>query len=308
MDIFRASGIILMVMGHVGFGHAFDKFIHAFHMPMFFFISGFFYQKKDIELTLIIRKKAKGLLIPYISFGLAHYVISLKNDVSIKPLLHILTINTTGMPIAGALWFLTALFFTDIIYFILDKYNQKRLIIPLVLIGSFADQALPYPLPWALSASFVGLGLYWIGNYVRKNEEAFYEILNLKSWKLLITSAFAAALIFVNGYINMRSGTYAFWPLFWINAILSCCIGISISKLVEKSEFRWGIKKLTSVGENSIVYVCLNQIVISVVKKLVPFNSKLLCQTVVLISSMICLYGLSLLFTRTRLLFFIGKK
>lgn len=80
----------------------------------------------------------------------------------------------------------------------------------MVLIGSFADQALPYPLPWTLSASFVGLGLYWIGNYVRKNEEAFYEILNLKSWKLLITSAFAAALIFVNGYINMRFGTYAF--------------------------------------------------------------------------------------------------
>lgn len=42
IDIYRAFGIILMVMGHIGFGGKFDKFIHAFHMPMFFFISGFF--------------------------------------------------------------------------------------------------------------------------------------------------------------------------------------------------------------------------------------------------------------------------
>lgn len=46
IDIFRALGIILMVMGHIGFGSKFDKFIHAFHMPMFFWISGFFIKKE----------------------------------------------------------------------------------------------------------------------------------------------------------------------------------------------------------------------------------------------------------------------
>lgn len=33
MDLFRGIGIILMVMGHVGFGSGFYKFSHAFHMP-----------------------------------------------------------------------------------------------------------------------------------------------------------------------------------------------------------------------------------------------------------------------------------
>lgn len=46
IDIFRALGIILMVMGHIGFGSKFDKFIHAFHMPIFFWISGFFIKKE----------------------------------------------------------------------------------------------------------------------------------------------------------------------------------------------------------------------------------------------------------------------
>ena len=47
MDVFRGTGIILMIMGHIGFGDYFDIFIHAFHMPMFFFISGFFFKHKE---------------------------------------------------------------------------------------------------------------------------------------------------------------------------------------------------------------------------------------------------------------------
>ena len=40
IDLFRAFGIILMIMGHIKFGGNFDKWIHAFHMPTFFFVSG----------------------------------------------------------------------------------------------------------------------------------------------------------------------------------------------------------------------------------------------------------------------------
>lgn len=41
IDIFRGIGILLMVMGHTNsFGGYFNKFIHAFHVPMFFVIAG----------------------------------------------------------------------------------------------------------------------------------------------------------------------------------------------------------------------------------------------------------------------------
>lgn len=46
IDIFRGMGIIIMVMGHIGFGYVFDHFIHAFHMPMFYFVSGMFSRLK----------------------------------------------------------------------------------------------------------------------------------------------------------------------------------------------------------------------------------------------------------------------
>ncbi|MDD7474006.1 MAG: hypothetical protein SPJ04_04305 [Bdellovibrionota bacterium] len=37
LDIARCIGIILMIMGHVGFSKRFAHFIHAFNMPMFFY-------------------------------------------------------------------------------------------------------------------------------------------------------------------------------------------------------------------------------------------------------------------------------
>ncbi len=67
IDNFRAFGIILMVMGHIGFGRHFDKFIHAFHMPMFFIVSGMFLSIKD-EPSIFMKKKVKSLLLPYAFF------------------------------------------------------------------------------------------------------------------------------------------------------------------------------------------------------------------------------------------------
>lgn len=51
IDVFRSLGILAMIMGHIGFGGRFDYFIHAFHIPMFFFISGFFIEKKVVVLV-----------------------------------------------------------------------------------------------------------------------------------------------------------------------------------------------------------------------------------------------------------------
>ena len=59
IDYYRAIGIVMMVMGHIGFGATFDKFIHAFHMPMFFFVSGFLYKRTDSKIYDLIN------VIPY---------------------------------------------------------------------------------------------------------------------------------------------------------------------------------------------------------------------------------------------------
>lgn len=101
------------------------------------------------------------------------------------------------------------------------------MIFPLIIIGSFSDQILPYPLPWALSPAFVGLGLCWIGEMTRKYENRLEKFLNMNWWQILITGILVTGLIFTNGYVNMRIGVYSIIPLFWLNALLAIYLGIS---------------------------------------------------------------------------------
>lgn len=126
IDYFRCFGILLMVMGHIGFGGKFDIWIHGFHMPMFFFISGVLYapvaEKADFSssnkpqyIRDYVLKKARKILPPYLCVGMLSYVLwIIKNatqcDNFLSPLFHLLWDNSEGLPCTGALWFLTAFF------------------------------------------------------------------------------------------------------------------------------------------------------------------------------------------------------
>ena len=160
IDIFRSFGILTMVMGHVGYGKIFDFFIHAFHMPMFFWISGFLFKhksKSEVSFRTWVLRKAKTLLLPYVVFGAAHYFLycCINYDaIDISPLVHLVSINTNGLPICGALWFLTALFFTDVLFFIIDRYIASEvlkaiIIASIALLGNLTKVIFPFTLPFA---------------------------------------------------------------------------------------------------------------------------------------------------------------
>ncbi len=117
IDYYRAIGIVMMVMGHIGFGATFDKFIHAFHMPMFFLVSGFLYKRTDSKIYDVLIRKAKSLIVPYFVFGVFQCILyRFIFGFSFEHYYHLLFFNFDGIPIAGALWFLTALFFTDMVF------------------------------------------------------------------------------------------------------------------------------------------------------------------------------------------------
>lgn len=323
IDIFRSFGIIAMIMGHVGYGNTFDFFIHAFHMPMFFWISGFLFKhrsKSEMSFRTWLLKKARTLLLPYIVFGIAHYLLEIFIDpyhISISTLVHLISVNTYGLPICGALWFLTALFLADMLFFIIDRYIvyeplKALTIAAIALLGNSTKSLFPSTLPLALGPAFVGLGLYYIGYLFRKNEENKFVLflLNLPWFPNLLLGAITVVLIFLNGYINMRTETYAIIPLFWVNAILSIIVGINFSKFLYTYIQNNVVGKwLVSVGRESIVYVCLNQVVILIVKKAFRMSNlpTHLASIMILILTLVSLWIISKTIMHTRLKLLIGK-
>ena len=62
VQLSKAIGIVLMVIGHSGFWPYENPFIYAFHMPLFFFLSGYCF--KDANLSNpqeYIKRKIKGV-------------------------------------------------------------------------------------------------------------------------------------------------------------------------------------------------------------------------------------------------------
>lgn len=330
IDIFKGFGIILMIMGHIGFGSLFAFFIHAFHMPIFFFISGFLFRcgsektRKEIETPEYIKRKCRTLLIPYCFFGVFHYVFLTCWEgfhVDFRILTHLFFINTSGMPIAGALWFLTALFFTSVIYFCLDRYIENYMlrtviIIMLALMGNYAVRILPFRLPYALDASFVGLGLFHMAHILKQNQNKKYlkSIFSLKFIEWFIFTIIIGILIFKNGYINMRLGEYAKVPLFWINAVGAGIIGMNFSKyccpLKDRLRiFSFIFKFIGYIGKNSIVYVCLNEFVIYIFRNHIELLELPdgVASLVFLIVTIVILYFLDTVINTTVLRVIIGR-
>ena len=79
IDILKGIGIVFLIMGHMGFGNDFDFYIHGFHMPLFFFVSGYLFNIKR-TFCEVISRKFKALIIPYASFGMValYYFISFR--------------------------------------------------------------------------------------------------------------------------------------------------------------------------------------------------------------------------------------
>lgn len=62
-DIAKGIAIIAMIIGHLGMKHI-NMIVYAFHMPLFFILSGYFLSAKD-SFIHFIKKKFIGLIIPY---------------------------------------------------------------------------------------------------------------------------------------------------------------------------------------------------------------------------------------------------
>ena len=109
------------------------------------------------------------------------------------------------------MWFLTAIFFIEVIYIVLDKtlgcnWKLHISVVILAVLGMLAPTVLPFRLPWALDAAFVGIGFFHIAQITKGTKAE--RLLHLKLWQTLTLGAAFSILIMICPKINMRTGNY----------------------------------------------------------------------------------------------------
>ena len=137
IDVLKGMGAILVLLGHlVPYNSMIKIYIYSFHVPLFFFISGYVF-KYEKKIDYFFYKKVNRLLIPYIKYSILSFfasyfvedVVASKREI----LYHIFFVGGTNY-FNTSLWFLVILFFTLIIAeiagLIVNKLKIYSLIIP----------------------------------------------------------------------------------------------------------------------------------------------------------------------------------
>lgn len=274
IDIARGIGIIFIIYAHVLGSNDFRHLFYAFHIPLFFFLSGIFY-KKDVSFTAFLTKSAKRLLVPYFIFAFLTYFLwffNLKNhNLSPETTRQFLSIfyansNKGLMAFNNILWFLPALFVTRILFAFITKISVKTKSLILILF-SFSvfgylfsifmpDIKLPFGIETALSAVvFYGAGFLWQES--SRAKELIFKYKYLLFPTFLILGGILSTIDF-NNYdhqIDMRLSHLNNYFFFYVDAFSGIFAWIAFSMILKKNSF------LETIGKNSLILFAWHPIV-----------------------------------------------
>lgn len=275
IDIMKAIGIILMVMGHSGV--IWKDWIYQFHMVIFFVIAGFCYNQKyssNIKgIKKLIIKKIKSLYLPCVIFTtcivLLHNPLRNLNLIggeyySIKKIIISLIkclLFSGGEDLSGAMWFLRTMFFTIIVYAVLDficnkiicgnKEIFKSIISLFLLVISFlcVDQSFgPY------LNILTAVSVFHIGFLVQKIHWKF-EIDIKYSILIIFVSSIFITILCLFGTIDLFSNQIVNPVHFVIGTIAGTVMCYGLTALIAKSRL---VNLMIWIGTHTLSIVMLH--------------------------------------------------
>ncbi len=261
-----------MVMGHIDFGTRFNVYIHAFHMPLFIVVAGFFFNPRRNYREYLVHD-LRTLILPYTVFFLFCQLLCLLHTGRLD--FHYAAesyFNSASRPISfsGALWFLLCLFSCKELYYWVKRLTKgiafAVAILTLTFLGSFLS-TIPIKLPLCLDSALSCLAFLWIGEILKRRQEGALtkKLLNLPFWLLVLVALANARLIFVNGSVNVRLNEWGTIPLYWANCLIALLCWANASKMIFAMRWRpirFIVKELQYIGRESIAYLTINEILI----------------------------------------------
>lgn len=330
-DILKCFAIWLMVLGHSNFNsEPAITMIYAFHMPVFFFISGFFFKKRPFDINL--KKDLKNLIQPYFIASIMSFTVCWISP-TIHPELYpgiegwldifcaafvgmILmddTVTTYSFMPSGPLWFLPALFISRVLFsFLLNASSVKKenWAIGLGICCSiglfFLFRAVHF---FSIDSAFLSFPFVAIGYLFSK-----YKLLEKLQDVRFFPFFLIGCICFYwgakyNTYVSVDGGLYGnYLILFYINAFWGILLSYYIINL-----FRFHYEVLAYLGSNSLVVLIFHMYIIMGGKVVYTFLGGNVSEMPVLISLIISIMVMLFCIPVSKLVndkysFLVGKK
>lgn len=236
IDICRGLGILLVVLGHTTTG-LMHKYIYAFHMPLFFVLSGCLW-KPFPDFKSGVCKSLKRYILPYFILSFINllvetaFLIFKKNSMKIvfKYIIGIIYSRGTveWMPNCSPLWFLPCLFCVIVIYNFIDNISKnekiKNIIILFVFgIGYILSLTKMPKLIWNIDTALVAILFFHIGQIVKTKEKILDEKLTVYKFGVVTTLLTILSLISTHynslEEISFNNNDYGNLALFLLGSI-----------------------------------------------------------------------------------------
>lgn len=202
LDIAKGIGIILVVVGHCipdatsagGISDDclrwVDSVIYSFHMPLFFFISGYLAAPRTANFSVreLLKKRVSRLLIPYFFVGLCYMPFKLVlSAFANKPYdIGNLWQIVLGVNPMGELWFLYVLFLCTVAGVLLRFRVDGWLLLLAAVLAVFVQPIVHFP-----NAPLFFLFYFLGGIYVKRHQPELVE--RMQRWQMvLLVVCFAA--------------------------------------------------------------------------------------------------------------------
>lgn len=275
MDVARGICMISIVLGHLSDVFV-NKFVFTFHLPVFFIITGYFF-KPDESLLVLIKKRIRGLIIPYFFsclcilmswFLVNHLFLKTAHDDIKYGLIRWIkaSICATGdsydvpfkIPSIGAIWFLWALFWGCIIFSILVKVSpikRSLIIVGLFVLARWTVQNICF-IPLSIQPACSAVLFIYIGYLWKTNE----DFIKSASHSVKVFALIIAVILWYEFVKSFQS----FWLVHsdfgrgFSDVIASICASflvIYISYLLEKRLHRF-LAPIRMLGRYSIIALC----------------------------------------------------
>lgn len=282
IDIMKGIAILCVMLGHTTWIPGWlGTFIYSFHMPLFFFVSGYFaktyseYQGSGWEYVI---KNLRQLVVPYMIIAGLSCIYPLiqaiyYSDYSLvthKAIALVLALDRTWTDTlfdadVAPIWFLLALFWGRLIFYFISRW--EKWIIPVCMILSIAMILLhPYVVtPLCVGRGLEGLFFIAIGWAYRKYSFPIWlKIISIIAWVCSMCL----------GSMDMYFYRYSFMPIDIIGACGGTLVIYYVSKGIAKTFFK---PFFAWCGRNSLIILGAHTIessmtVIHMLTKILPIQ------------------------------------
>lgn len=234
VDYYKSFSIFLIVLGHSVLNfERLVQFVFLFHVPLFFFISGYLERTTQTETKQSLKKMVYGLVAPYFLWNALCFFFH--PDITYKSVVGL----CAGFSLwNGASWFLGVLFFIKLLALVVK--NKHPIAAFIFFCGLSAMFFINKRMPFYINLSFMYIPFFFVGMYGKKFINGLVDSFQNKTMAnigLFALGFFALLFCFIympiphtHAVANFINGFYLYWLTGFIGVFTMFFLCVSFNR------------------------------------------------------------------------------